>query len=142
MTKKGGSTLTFLALLILLISVIVWFSYLEGGKKFAKKEISLKAASAKNIALMIDTIYAYPYDMEIEYDIDLSKFVVEISENSVKIHDSSLVNVDSNKKLVGKDENFAQYGFVPINDDPTFIFDKPKDFIFKKIDGKLTIIEK
>ena len=137
MRKRGQ--LINIALITIVVAAIVGLSYPYIAKSLATGKTALKVAAARDIALILDTIYAYPYDIELEYDVDLSKFIVEISENSVKVYDASLVKISNDNKLSGKDIIFAQYSFVPANEKPNFIFDKPKRLVFKKENGELEI---
>lgn len=136
--KKKSSLYILIGLitLFLVISVIIIFPLIARnlGGKFA-----LKTAAARDIALTLDTIYAYSYDIELEYDFDLSDFVVEISENIVKIHEQKHVVVIGNN-LEGSDPVPGKYNFVPVNDKPNFVLDKPKKLVFKKENDILTVI--
>jgi hypothetical protein len=101
--------------------------------------MALKTAATRDMALIIDAIYSSPYDIEIDYDYDLSKLIVDISQSSVKIYDASLVSVD-NGIIQGSDPNFAKYSFVPVDDNPNIILDRPKRILFSKTDDGLNII--
>ena len=138
MQKRGQ--LVFIALITIIMAAIVAFSYTCIAKSLATGKTALKVSAARDMALIIDTIYAYPYDVELEYDIDLSKFIVEISENNVKIYDASLVKLEEDK-ITGRDPFFAQYSFSPVSEEPNFIFDKPKKLVFKKENGKLLVTQ-
>jgi len=119
--RKRGHMLVIIALITTVIAIFVFLTFPNLAKDIKTGKIILKEASARDIALIIDTIYAYPYDMEVEYNVDLSDFVVQISQNTVKIRD-------------------AEYSFVPVNDNPDFALNRPKKIIFTKTDGKLTVI--
>ena len=141
MQKRGQ--LVIIALITLLVAAFVVFSYIQIARSLSTGKTALKVSAARDIALIIDTLYAYPYEVELEYDVDLSLFIVEISENSVKIYDSSFVKMESDNKVTGRDILFAQYNFAPTAgeefEELNFIFDKPKKLIFKKINGKIKI---
>jgi len=126
------------ALILAIIGVFVFLIFQGISKAYASGEVALKAAIARDISLLIDTIYAYPYDMQITYNEDLSNFVVEILQGNVNIHSASYVAV-SRGQLQGSDLTSARYSFAPLNDNPGFILDKPAKMVFQKQSGKLTI---
>ncbi|MBU90392.1 hypothetical protein CMO94_02520 [Candidatus Woesearchaeota archaeon] len=142
MSKRGQIETVFLALLV--IGLVGGFSLYYSHKSFETDKLNLKVAAVKDIALIIGTMYASPHDIEVEYDVDLRRFIVEISQNKVKIHDASSVSLDVNNKIQGKDKTFSQYSFVPVKDnyDSSFvpvILDGPKKLVFSKKNGELTI---
>jgi len=137
MSKRGQLEAVFLILLV--IGIVGALSLYYNTKLFEADKTNLKITAVRDIALIIDTIYASPHDLEVEYDIDLRKFIVDISQNKIKIYDASSVSIDSNSKILGKDRFFAQYSFAPVDDSLQFIFDGPKKLTFSKINGKLTI---
>ena len=130
--------LILIAIVTLFVSLFVGLTYSQVTKYYATGKIALKTASAKDIALIIDAIYASPYNLELEYNYDLTDFVVEISNNRVRLYGTSFVRVN-NGIVQGDDPFFAQYSFVTINDNPEFLFDKPNRLKFTKTNGKLTI---
>jgi len=119
--------LVFIAIIILVAALFVVFAL----PKINPGKIALKTAAARDIALILNTIYVYPYDIEMQYDFDLSEFVIEVSQQKVRIYDPSFG--------VAKDPTAAEYPFVPVNDNPNFILDKPSKIIFKKEKGVLTV---
>jgi len=138
MTKRGQ--LFLIAIITMVVAAAIGVTYPRIAKAYTTGAISLKISAARDIALTIDTIYAYPYDMELEYGLDLSKYIVEISGDSVRIYDKSFVRLSGNK-VQGIDPKFAQYSFVPGNENLNFLLDGPKLIIFSKTDGKLNIIK-
>lgn len=121
MSKKAQ--LVFITIIIIVVALVVALMLPYIAKAYASGDVVLRTAAARDIALTMSMIYAYPYDMYVTYDFDLSKFLIEISENKV---------------TVGKDlERGSKYSFVAIGDDkPGFILKNPKKIIFKKEDGK------
>ncbi|MEK6949653.1 MAG: hypothetical protein AABX34_05495 [Nanoarchaeota archaeon] len=128
--KKGGGMLIFLAIVSILAALFVFIAMPMIAKAYASGKIALKAAAARDIALLLDAMYAHPYDVKVEYDIDLSDFKVEISNKEVKIQALS----------VSVDPTTEKYPFVPINDDPNIVLNQPKKIIFEKKNGKLSAI--
>lgn len=102
------------------------------AEKIASRKLELKAAASRDIALLLDTIYACPYDIELEYDFDLTGFTVEVSDNKVKIYDASYSAPENDPFL-------AQYSFVPVNGNPDFTLGNPKKLFFRKTGGILTL---
>ena len=129
---KRGSMLVFISIITLLIALFVGVVYPMIAKAYASGEVALKVAAARDIALILDTVYASPYDIELNYDFDLSKFVVKISADKVEIDDPSFGAPES-------DPTLASYSFVPVDDKPNFILNNPKKIVFKKEKGVLTV---
>lgn len=124
MTKKGQ--LAVIILFIILLAIITGTSIFTKFKHFGSSKDTLKLEASRDIAFILNTIYASPYDVEVDgYDVDLSGFKVEISKNEFGEFN---VKVDD-----------REYSFVPVNDNPNFIFDGPNKLIFSKKDGKVTI---
>ncbi len=126
--KKRGSMLIFLAVVSILVALFVFVAMPMIAKAYASGKIALKAAAARDIALLLDAMYSHPYDIKVEYDIDLSDFKVEISNKEVKIESLS----------VSVDPIAAKYPFVPINDNPDITLNQPIKIIFEKKSGKLS----
>lgn len=125
MTKRG-SMLVPISIISLIIMGIVGFGLPKIAENAASGKVALKTAAARDIALILDTMYAYPYDVEMEYNFDLSDFTVEICGKKVKISEGGL------------DPTAAQYPFVPVDDNPKFVSDNPEKIFFKKEEGKIT----
>jgi hypothetical protein len=142
MRKRGQ--LVFNSLVGIILGSIAFVMLPMIGKACATGEICLKAAASKDIALIIDSIYSYPYNIQIEYDYDLKGLIVDISQGSVKIYRKSSVTLEGNEiKEIRRDPTLKKYEFAPINnyvEDLNIVLDQPKTIIFKKEDGKLTII--
>ncbi len=129
---KRGSMITVITLVILVVALFVFVAIPQIAKVYASGKAALKASAARDIALTLDAIYASPYDMEIEYNFDLSDFKVTISGNKVKVYGKSYGEPRS-------DPTLAQYDFVSVNDAPNFALDQPKKIVFKKFEGVLSI---
>ena len=134
--KKRGN-LTLIAIITIVVGVAAGLTFLAVGKAYANGSIALKTAAARDIALALNTICSYPQDMEFTYDINLQKFIVKISENTVKVYDKSFVGY-TGKDVSGIDPKFSKYSFV-CSQKLDFVLDSPKKIIFAKKDGKLAI---
>jgi len=131
--------LVFVAIITLVIAVIIGLSYPIIAKAYATGEVSLKVASARDIALLIDTICAYPYDMKVQYELDLSKFILEFYDNKVKIYSASYVSLGQNNNVIGRDPTYAEYSFVPCNNNLKSVLKNPEKLVFSKKGGELSI---
>ena len=129
--KKGGSMLVFIAIITLIAALIVGMAYYWIATNYASGDVALKTAAAKDIALILDTMYAYTYNLEIEYNIDLSKFKVEISNSYINVYDKSY-------NIPNTDPTLARYSFVPVKNSPSIFLDAPQKITFKKENGILT----
>ena len=127
---EGFSTLVFLGMVSIIVAVFVFIAIPAVAKAYASGKIALKAASSRDIALLLDAMYSSPFDSKVEYNVDLSDFKVEVSNNEVKVESLSL----------SVDPKASKYPFVPINDNPTFIISKPKKIVFEKKAGKLNAV--
>ncbi len=124
--------LVFISIITLVIGLFVGIMYPMIAKSYATGKVALKTAAARDIAFVIDSMYVYPYDIQIDYDYDLSDFMVKISDNNVEIYEASFATAES-------DPTLAKYTFVSVDDNPNFILDKPTEIVFKKENGILTV---
>lgn len=130
MGKRGN--LAFKFLMILTISAILLILYPKVAESFAKGELAKKTIAAREIALLLDTMYSYPYTMTIDYDINLMGFTLEISDQTVAVYDTKL----------GKtiDPSLANYRFFTTRgDNPKFTIENSKKIRFKKINDKIEV---
>lgn len=134
--KKRGN-LTLIAIITIVVGVAAGLTFLFVGKAYANGSIALKTAAARDIALTLNTICASPQDMEFNYDINLEKFIVKISENKVSIYDKSFVRY-TGKDISGIDPKPSHNSFV-CSQRIDSVLDSPKKIIFIKKDGKLAI---
>lgn len=127
--KKRGSEILTVTVILLLIGLYVFFALPLIAKECASGKTAMKAAVARDIALILDSIYSSPYDIVVEYDTDLKDFSVLISDKKVKVNSAS----------ISIDPAPAEYPFVPTDDDPNFgPLIKPNKLLFKKENGKLS----
>lgn len=92
MVKRGQ--LVVKALIVLVVSAVIILAFPYIGESYGSRNVYKKEIAAKEIALLIDTLYAYPYDIVVYYEKDLTGFIVEISENEVKVYDARFSNYD------------------------------------------------
>ena len=131
--------LVLIAIVTLFVSLFVGLTYSQITKYYATGKVALKTAAARDIALTIDSIYASPYDTVIEYDYDLSLFVVDISQNRVTLYDAADTEVDD--EYIDSGDNLpSQYSFVSVDDDDLkSVLDRPEHITFYKTNGVLKI---
>ena len=130
MAKRGNIAFKFL--MILSISAAILVLYPKLAETYVKGEVTRKAVAAREIALIIDTIYAYPYDITIDYDIELSGFTLEISDQVVTAYDSRLGKI--------LDPSLARYRFFTTdNNNLQFKLESPKKIRFEKIKNKVEV---
>lgn len=129
---KRGSMLVFISIIIIIVALFSILIYTHIAKNYGTGKIALKTAAARDIALILDTIYSYPYDIQIDYDYDLSDFIVEIYDNKVEIYDAEYSTPEA-------DFTSAEYSFVPVDDNPNFVLDEPTEIVFEKKNGILIV---
>lgn len=125
--KRGAANLVLLTIGSAVLAVIVFVAIPAIAEACSSGKIALKIVAARDIALLLDAMYAYPYDMEIEYDVDLSDLKIRIAQNAVKTELTSFVF----------DPTSANYPYVAINDNPDYSLQNPEKIIFKKENGKI-----
>lgn len=106
MSSMAKASLIVRAIIFLVVSLVIMSSLIYIGRAFGSGEVYKKAIAAKEIALTIDTLYIYPYDMAVYYEKDLTGLIVEISDNKVTVY-----NAGFNSKNF--DPTFKEYYFVP-----------------------------
>ena len=126
MSKKGQQYIT-LAIIGFFVAAFLIIAYPKIAEAAASGKLAKKAAVARDIALILDTMYAYPYDMEVGYDVDLKDFGVRVEGSMVYV----------NLIEFSLDPTSASYSFVPANDNPRFKAEGTDKIIFKKVDGKI-----
>ena len=64
--QKRGEELIVIVVATVLVAAFVGLSYLFISNSLSTGKTALKIAASRDMALAIDTMYAYPYDMELE----------------------------------------------------------------------------
>ena len=130
MIKRGQIVLKFT--IILIISAVVIISFVNIGQAYGKGTVYRKTIAAREIPLIIDALYSYPYDSIVYYNKDLSGLTVEIIDGKVKVYDS--------KSIVGKDMTSRQYGFFPTGQNKIEAkLEDPKNIRFEKKNNIIVI---
>jgi len=121
------------AIIFIVMSLVILASLIYIGKSYGSGEIYKKEIAAKEIALLINTLYAYPYDMVVNYDKDLTGFIIDISDNKVVVY-----NAEFNRKDL--DSTFREYEFVPTTFNKIKVkLESPKRIKFEKSKDLLSV---
>jgi hypothetical protein len=81
-------------------------SYIFAGRSYGKQEIYFKAAVAKDIAFLINSMYSAPGDVSFIYPMELTEFGVKIKNNKVIVFKHTPLDVTA-----------GSYEYAGINDD-------------------------
>jgi len=104
MIKKGSIVIR--AIIFVTISAVILGGLIYIGKSYGSGEVYRKLIIAKEIALILDAIYAYPYDSLVYYEKDLTGLIVEVSNNKVIVYNAQF----NNRNL---DPTSVDYSFIP-----------------------------
>ena len=128
--KKRGQ-LVYKAIISLVVSAIIIAAFISAGKSYGSNEASFKLAIAKDIALLIDVIYAYDGDIIFNYPNDISGFEIDIRDGLVRVY----------SKSQGRNDVTAQSYFYSGNAKESLDFSiiNSKFIRFEKSNGKLKI---
>lgn len=131
MAKRGFLALKTIITIAMAVFVLVATSYI--AKEFGTAEIYRKEVAAKEIALTLDVLYAYPYDTVVYYDKDMTGMIVEVAGNKVIIYDSRFSS--SSLDPTSRKYDFSQAGSNPLK----ARIANPKILKFEKIGGKIGV---
>lgn len=127
MQKRGS--LIYKGLIVTIAIGIVILIYTEAGASFGSQRAFYKLAVAKDIALLIDSLYAMPGDVKTAYDKDLSKYAIVVNANVVKVYETNLGIADITS---------AQYKFFG-HEISNVKVENPKHLIITKTNDKITL---
>ena len=112
-----------------LVFAIVILAFIQAGKSFGSRDNYFKDAVARDIALIIDSLYANPGDTIIKYKEDLSKHTVWIKDNTVVIYKTSFGRTDITS---------GKYKFIGRSIDETIVR-SPTHLIIEKRNNKISL---
>tara|TARA_Y100000310_G_C20669553_1_gene809477 strand:+ start:2162 stop:2578 length:417 start_codon:yes stop_codon:yes gene_type:complete len=92
-TKKAAIINKWLILGIFVAIVFAFF--VRRGTETGNQEMVVKAAMARDIAVVIESLYAVPGDVEYIYPEDVSKYTIIVKDNKVEVSSSGLEFVRS-----------------------------------------------
>lgn len=127
MKKRGQLIYKALAVIVVSAFIVLFFPYI--GKVYGSGEAYSKLAVAKDLALLIDTLYAYPGEMHVVYSVDLTGYTLKISSKEVIIYDSDIGEIDPTSatyKFVKTDEKIIE---TKIESPTSLAFDKKNNEI-------------
>ena len=130
MQKRGFFSLK--GLIMAIVVAIVILAFIQAGKSFGSMDIYFRDAVAKDIALIVDSLYATSGDATIRYGEDLSKHTVWIKDNIVAIYKTSEGKTD----IIPR-----RYRFIGANIDETRI-KNPSNLVIEKRDNKISLYNK
>lgn len=130
MDKRGQIVLKGAIILGFAVFVVLSFSYL--GNKIGSRDTLKREIASKEIALILDEMYAYPYDTVINYEKDLSGLTVEILNGEVIVYDSRFFGY--NQDPLRKKYPFFQTGDAEIK----ARLENPKIITLQKTNNALT----
>src|SRR3989338_4625641 len=88
--KGKKAVLSLKALAIIVMSTLVLIGFLMAGKAYGSNDMFFKYAVAKDIAILMGTVYGLPGDAEIYYPVNLfNKYGVKIVDNEVTVFSSN-----------------------------------------------------
>ena len=64
--KGKKSSIVLKAMAVSILSIFVVVTFLQAGKAYGSQDIFFKSALARDLAIMIDALYALPGDVYIE----------------------------------------------------------------------------
>lgn len=134
--KKRGDLIT-ISIITIILAVVIALMLPKVAKDKATGVIAFKTASARDIALTLNVICSSPYDVEAKQSFRLEGFILQISDNQVKLHDKRYVYTENNR-IAGKDPTMASYPFS-CQSRVDSILDSPKILVVTKKDGDLFV---
>ena len=126
--KKRGF-LSIKALIIVIICAIILIAFIQAGKSLGSRDNYYKEAAAKDIALIIDSLYATPGDATIRYGQDLSKHTIWTQNNTIIVYKTNFGKSDITKGI---------YKFIGPSMDEIIVRD-PETLIIEKKNGKIRL---
>lgn len=85
---KGGQ-LVYKALVTLVLSALIVFSFMSAGKAFGSGEPYFKKAVAEDLALLLGQMQMLPGDVTIRYPEDLTDFAIRVEGNEVLVFNAA-----------------------------------------------------
>ena len=134
--KKRGDLIT-ISIITIILAVVIALMLPKVAKDKATGVIALKTASARDIALTLNVMCSSPYDVKAKQSLRLEGFILQISDNQVKLHDKRYVYVENNR-VIGKDPTMASYPFS-CQSRVDSILDSPKILVVTKKDRDLFV---
>ncbi len=130
---KKRSQLTLKGLIELVAIAVVILTLIYVGKSLGSGEAYFKERSAKELALLVNTLCGLPGNAEIIFPSDLSKFNIEVEDNVVYIYNPEQFSKD-------KDPTAGKYKISKPNCILKASVKNPKTLIIKKQGNEISFI--
>ena len=131
---KKRSQLTLKGLMELVSIAVVIFTLIYVGVSTGSGEAYFKDRSAKELALLSNTLCGLPGNAEIIFPSDLSKFIIQVENDVVYIYNERF-GINTDDPTVGKYKISKPNCIVEIS------IKKPKTLIIKKQGNKINFID-
>jgi len=133
--KKGIIHDLFFNVFELILAFIVILSLLNFVSDVAEQTLFRKNYLARDISLLVNTLYAAPAKVEYVYDGDMKDMVIEFSENRIRVH-----RVDEKEQGVRALYLFGENLGAPFDSYPILTYDeKSTRMYFDKLPGGLGV---
>ncbi len=87
--KRGGTQKSYFTLIDLILLVIIAVGFTMFVAQIANSTLLEKNYLARDIALLVDTAYASPGQLNYVYERDISRYIVAFEDNHVKVRTES-----------------------------------------------------
>lgn len=127
MHDKRGTQKTYFVLAELVLLVLIAVAFMAFVAQLATNTMMEKNYFARDLALVLDTAYASPGNLNYEYEGNASKFVVAFDNNRVGVRMQS--------DVLAKEYWFADSGQGSVTEE----FSEPEEIIFISIDSQVLV---
>lgn len=108
--KRGMMPLFFIFGLVIVVGVILMV--MEGAKKLGERETVVKANTAEEIKMMVDTLVGVPGEAVVEYPNNVSDFVILLGKGAVAVFKKGEIEVKREKRGFILPEGYTAVGGV------------------------------
>jgi len=130
MKKKSQLTVKGLFELLAVVIIITTFIYL--GKQFGSGEAYFKIRSAKELALLANTVCGLPGNVQATFPADLSRYNIESADNTIYVY--------SPEYQSNTDPSRGQYKITKVGCIENTLIKKPKKLVVKKEGNSVKLI--
>ena len=118
-SKRGMSHDIFFNVFELIVALIVAVALLSFVTDVAEGTIFEKNYIARDLSLLVDTIYTAPGDVEYTYVENTNRFIVDFSESKIKVLNNEKENTPETFYLFGENKkipvSYTKISFLPLN---------------------------
>lgn len=127
MRDRRGTQKTYFVLAELVLLVLIAVAFMAFVVQLATNTMMEKNYFARDLALVLDTAYASPGNLNYEYEGNASKFIVAFDNNRV--------GVKMQSDVLAKEYWFADSGQGAVTEE----FVEPEDIVFISIDSQVLV---